>query len=133
MTIKGLITPDRTRVEMFDKIARSDAVKGVIIDIDSPGGATSGGEELYTSLRKLSAAKPTVAYVGTLAASAGYMTALGTDHIVARRSALTGSIGVLVQWPDVTRLMDTVGVKLEEVKSSPMKAEPNPFKTPTPE
>jgi protease-4 len=61
------------------------------------------------------------------------MTALGTDHIVARRSALTGSIGVLIQWPDVTKLMETVGVKLDEVKSSPMKAEPTPFKTTSPE
>ncbi len=133
ISIKGVITPDRNRVEMLGKLAKSEAVKGVIVDIDSPGGATSGGEELYTALRKLSAAKPTVAYVGTLAASAGYMTALGTDHIVARRSALTGSIGVLIQWPDVSRLMDTVGVKLDEVKSSPMKAEPTPFKPTSPE
>lgn len=133
ITIKGVITPDRNRVEMLSKLAKSEAVKGVIVDIDSPGGATSGGEELYTALRKLSAAKPTVAYVGTLAASAGYMTALGADHIVARRSALTGSIGVLIQWPDVSRLMDTVGVKLDEVKSSPMKAEPTPFKPTSPE
>lgn len=133
VSIKGVIGPNRARVEMLEKIAKSDAVKGVIIDIDSPGGATSGGEELYAGLRKLAAKKPTVAYVGTLAASAGYMTAIGTDHIVARRSALTGSIGVLIQWPDVSRLMDTVGVKLEEVKSSPMKAEPTPFKPASPE
>lgn len=133
VTISGVIMPDRARTEMLDRIAASSAVKGVIIEIDSPGGATSGGEELYTALRKLSTKKPTTAYVGTLAASAGYMTAIGTDHIVARRSALTGSIGVLIQWPDVSKLMDTVGVKLDEVKSSPMKAEPTPFKTTSPE
>lgn len=133
VTIRGVITPDRARTEMLERLAKSDVVKGVIIEIDSPGGATSGGEELYTALRKLSDRKPTTAYVGTLAASAGYMTAIGTDHIVARRSALTGSIGVLIQWPDVSRLMDTVGVKLDEVKSSPMKAEPTPFKTTSPE
>ena len=133
VSIKGVITPDRHRLEMLQKIAKSEAVKGVVVDIDSPGGATSGGEELYSALRKLSAAKPTVAYVGTLAASAGYMTALGADHIVARRSALTGSIGVLIQWPDVSKLMETVGVKYDEVKSSPMKAEPTPFKPTSPE
>jgi len=133
VAVRGVIAPDRARTEMLDKLAASDAVKGVIVEIDSPGGATSGGEELYTALRRLSAKKPTTAYVGTLAASAGYMTAIGTDHIVARRSALTGSIGVLIQWPDVSRLMETVGVRLDEVKSSPMKAEPTPFKAASPE
>lgn len=133
ITVKGLMLPDRALIAVVDGLAASDAVKGVIVDIDSPGGATSAGEALYGALRRLSEKKPTVAWVGTLAASAGYMTALGTDHIVARRSALTGSIGVLVQWPDVTKLMDTVGVKYETVKSTPMKASPSPFEPTTPE
>jgi protease-4 len=128
LTIQGVMLPDRKLLETVDKLATTDAVKGVIVSIDSPGGATSAGEGLYTALRKLAEKKPTVTHVGSLAASAGYLAALGTDHIVARRSALTGSIGVLVQWGDVSRLMETVGVKFEEVKSSPMKAEPTPFK-----
>lgn len=131
--IQGIIVPDRRLLETIDELTTADAVKGVIVSIDSPGGATSGGEGLYTALRRLSEKKPTVAYVGSLAASAGYMTAIGTDHIVARRTALTGSIGVLVQWSDVSKLMETVGVKLDEVKSSPMKAEPTPFKPTSPE
>lgn len=133
LTVQGVIVPDRKLLETIDKIAEADAVKGVIVSIDSPGGATSAGEGLYTALRKLAAKKPTVTHVGSLAASAGYLTAIATDHIVARRTALTGSIGVLVQWPDVSRLMDTVGVKYEDVKSTPMKAEPNPFKPTSPE
>ncbi len=133
VTIKGMMLPDRPLIAMIDEITRSEAVKGVIVDIDSPGGATSAGEALYESLRRLSAKKPTASWVGTLAASAGYMTALGTDRIVARRTALTGSIGVLAQWGDVSELMKMVGVKLEEVKSSPMKAEPTPFKPTSPE
>ncbi len=133
LTIQGVILPDRKLLETIDEITTADAVKGVIVAIDSPGGATSGGEGLYAALRRLSEKKPTVAYVGSLAASAGYMTAIGTDHIVARRTALTGSIGVLVQWSDVSKLMETVGVKLDEVKSSPMKAEPTPFKPTSPE
>src|SRR5690606_14511092 len=58
------------------------------------------------------------------------MIASATDHIVARQSSIVGSIGVLVQFPDVTQLMDNIGVKVEGVKSSPLKAEPSPF-TPT--
>ncbi len=133
VTIKGIILDDRKVLETIAKLGETEAVKGVIVAIDSPGGSTAGGEGLYTALRKLSGKKPTVAHVGSLAASAGYLTAIGTDHVVARRTALTGSIGVLVQWGDVTKLMETVGVKLEEVKSSPMKAEPTPFKPTSPE
>lgn len=133
ISIKGMMLPDRPLIAMIDEITRSEAVKGVIVDIDSPGGATSAGEALYEGLRRLSVKKPTASWVGSLAASAGYMTALGTDRIVARRTALTGSIGVLAQWGDVSELMKMVGVKLEEVKSSPMKAEPTPFKPTSPE
>lgn len=131
--IKGLMLPDPAFLTMIDGLAEAEAVKGVVVEIDSPGGSTAAGEGIYAALRRLSEKKPTVAYVGALAASAGYMAALGTDHVVARRTALTGSIGVLIQWPDVSKLMDTVGVKYEEVKSSPMKAEPTPFKPVSPE
>ncbi len=133
VSLSGVMVPNAKFVEMIDGLAKSDQVKGVIVDIDSPGGATTAGEAVYGALRRLSAAKPTVAWVGTLAASAGYMAALGADRIVIRRTALTGSIGVLVQWPDVSKLMDMLGVKYEEVKSSPMKAEPMPFKPASPE
>jgi len=120
-------------IDLIDKVAKSDAVRGVVIDIDSPGGASVGGEAVYEAVRRLSAKKPTVAYIGSLGASAAYMIALGADRIVARRTALTASIGVIAQWPDVSRLLDTIGVKMEEVKSAPLKAEPNPFKPASPE
>lgn len=133
ITVSGFIGNDRRQIEMIEKVAKSDAVKGVIVTVNSTGGATTGGEALYLALRELSAKKPTVAAIGTVGASAAYMAALGTDHIVARGSAIVGSIGVLVQWPDVSDLMKTVGVKLEEVKSTPLKAEPQPFKPASPE
>jgi len=79
-------------------------------------------------VRKLAADKPVVAEVGTLAASAGYMIASAADHIVAHKSSIVGSIGVLIQYPDVSGMMDKLGIKLEEVKSSPLKASPSPFK-----
>ncbi|MGB3391234.1 MAG: signal peptide peptidase SppA [Pseudaminobacter sp.] len=125
--IEGTITEDEELIERLDKIGESSAVKGVILSIDSPGGTTAGGEAIFDAVRKLAAQKPVVAQVGTLAASAGYMIATASDHIVARKSSIVGSIGVLVQFPDVTGLMDKLGVKLEEVKSSPLKAEPSPF------
>jgi protease-4 len=131
--IEGTITEDEDLLERLAKVRESTAVKGVILAIDSPGGTTAGGEAIFDEVRKLAAEKPVVAQVGTLAASAGYMIASASDHIVARKSSIVGSIGVLVQFPDITGLMDKVGVKLEEVKSSPLKAEPSPFNPTTEE
>jgi len=125
--IEGTITEDEELLERLEKVRRSAAVKGVILAIDSPGGTTAGGEAIFDAVRKLAADKPVVAQVGTLAASAGYMIASASDRIVARQSSIVGSIGVLVQYPDVTGLMDKIGIKIEEVKSSPLKAEPSPF------
>ncbi len=131
--IDGTITEDDELLERLDAVRRSASVKGVILSIDSPGGTTAGGEAIFDAVRKLAAEKPVVAQVGTLAASAGYMIASAADHIVARQSSIVGSIGVLIQFPDLTGLMDKVGIKLEEVKSSPLKAEPSPFNVTTEE
>ena len=131
--IEGTITEDDELLERLEKVRKAASVKGVILSIDSPGGTTAGGEAIFEAVRKLAADKPVVAQVGTLAASAGYMIATATDHIVSRQSSIVGSIGVLVQFPDVTGLMDKIGIKLEEVKSSPLKAEPSPFNPTTDE
>lgn len=128
--IEGTITDNRELQRRIQRIADSRSVQGVIVAISSPGGTTTGGEAIFEALRKLSEQKPMVAEVGTLAASAGYMIATASDHIVARQSSIVGSIGVLVQFPDVTQLMENIGVRYEAVKSSPLKAEPSPF-TPT--
>ncbi|WP_127520110.1 signal peptide peptidase SppA [Mesorhizobium sp. Z1-4] len=131
--IEGTITDDEELLKRLRAVAESQTVKGVILAVDSPGGTTAGGEAIYEAVRKISAQKPVVAQVGTLAASAGYMISSASDHIVARQSSIVGSIGVLFQFPDVTGLMDKIGVKLEGVKSSPLKAEPSPFSPTTDE
>jgi protease IV len=131
--IEGTITEDDELIERLENIRKAPTVKGVILAIDSPGGTTAGGEQIFDEVRRLAAEKPVTAQVGTLAASAGYMIASATDHIVARKTSIVGSIGVLVQYPDVTGLMDKLGIKLEEVKSSPLKAEPSPFNPTTDE
>lgn len=129
-SITGVIMSDRKVVELLQDIADDDAVKGVIVAIDSPGGSTTGGEALYTGLRKIAEKKPTVATVGTLAASAGYMAAIAADHIVAQRTSITGSIGVYFQYGKVTELLKTLGVEVDTIKSAPLKAEPSPFTDP---
>ncbi len=125
--IEGAITEDADLLERLDRIAKADAVKGVLLVIDSPGGTSVGGEAIHNAVRKIAQEKPVVAQVGTLAASAGYMIATAADHIVARQSSIVGSIGVLVQYPNVRRGLDMIGVDVDAVKSSPLKAEPSPF------
>ena len=105
----------------------------MLVSIDSPGGTTTGAERLYDAIRRLSVKKPTVAVVGTLAASGGYIAALGADEIVAQGNSLVGSIGVLVEYPNFAKLLDKIGVKVENVKSAPLKASPNGFEPTTPE
>ena len=132
VNIEGLIRSDQQRVEALERLEKSQAV-AVIVHINSPGGTTAGSEQLYDSLVRLKAKKPLVVVVEGLAASGGYITAIAADHIVAQQSSLVGSIGVLFQFPNFTELLKTVGVKVEEVKSSPLKAAPNGFEPTSPE
>ncbi len=131
VSIKGVITENKPLLEMLETIRKDENVKGVVLNIDSPGGTTVGGEAIYEAVRKLAKDKPVATSVGTLAASAGYMIASASDHIVARRSSIVGSIGVIFQYPQVVKLLDKVGVEVKDIKSSPLKAEPSPF-SPTP-
>jgi protease-4 len=130
--IEGLIRSDNDRVEALERLENSKAA-AVVVHINSPGGTTAGSEQLYDALTRLKAKKPLVVVVEGLAASGGYITAIAGDHIVAQQTSLVGSIGVLFQFPNFTDLLKTVGVKVEEVKSSPLKAAPNGFEPTSPE
>jgi len=133
VTIEGLIRGDRDRVQALDRLARSSLARAVIIHVDSPGGTTAGSEQLYDSLSRLRDKKPIVIVVDSLAASGAYITALAGDHIVAQQTSLVGSIGVLFQYPNFADLLDKIGVKVEAVKSSPLKASPSGFEPTSPE
>lgn len=132
VSISGLITGDRDTIKLIDDLAES-RVAGVLVEVDSPGGTTAGSERVFSALRRLSAKKPTVCVVGTLAASGGYIAAIGTDHIIAQTTSLVGSIGVLFQFPNVSDALGKIGVKVETIKSSPLKAAPNGLEPTTPE
>jgi protease-4 len=132
INIEGLIRSDQERVEALERLEKSQAA-AVIVHINSPGGTTAGSEQLYDALTRLKAKKPLVVVVEGLAASGGYITAIAADHIIAQQSSLVGSIGVLFQFPNFSELLKTVGVKVEEVKSSPLKAAPNGFEPTSPE
>lgn len=130
--VQGLIRGNQDRVEALARLARSRA-RAVIVHIDSPGGTTAGSEQLYDALRDLQSRKPMVVVVDGLAASGAYIAALSADHIVANETSLVGSIGVLFQYPNFSDVLKTIGIKVEEIKSSPLKAAPNGFEPTSPE
>jgi protease-4 len=132
VTITGLIRNDQQRVEALERLGKSRA-PAVIVHINSPGGTTSGSEQLHDALKRLKEQKPLVVVVDGLAASGGYMTAIAADHIIAQDTSLIGSIGVLFQYPNVADLLKTLGIRMEEIKSSPLKAAPNGFEPTSPE
>jgi protease-4 len=132
VTIEGLIRASRQRVEALDRLAQSNA-KAVIVHVNSPGGTVAGSEQLYDSLMRVKAKKPMVVVVDGLAASGGYIAAMASDRIVAQQSAIVGSIGVIFQYPNVTELLKTIGVQVETIKSSPLKAAPSGYEPTSPE
>src|SRR3990172_6740661 len=128
VTVEGTITEDRDQLLLLKRLRDAGHVEALLVFVNSPGGTTAGGESLFQALRNVAEKKPVVAQFGTVAASAGYIVGLGTDHIVSHGNTITGSIGVLAQWPEVSALLDKIGVKVNEVKSGELKAEPSPVK-----
>ena len=127
ISLEGIITEDRDQLKLLKKLAEAKHVAAVILFVNSPGGTTTGGEALFEAIRELARSKPVVAQFGTVAASAAYIVGLATDHIVARGNSITGSVGVIFQWAEVSQLLDKLGVKMNEIKSGPLKANPSPF------
>ncbi len=127
LEVLGIIVDDEDRDQAIRELADDTRTKALIVSIDSPGGTTSGSEGLYLALREVARKKPVVAVMGTVAASGGYITAIGADHIIARGNTITGSIGVLMQNTEFSELLKKVGVGIELITSGPLKGKPSPF------
>jgi protease-4 len=127
LSIDGFISEDRQRGDAIENLIDEDDVEAVIVRINSPGGTTTGSEQIYHSLRRVAAEKPVVAVIGTIGTSGGYIVAIAADHIIARETSLTGSIGVLFQTAEFTGLLEKLGIKPFTLKSSPLKGQPSPL------
>ena len=118
-------------VEMLIAHAREDAgIDGLLLDIDSPGGAVDPSDVIFHELRRFreETDKPVVARMNGMAASGGYYIAMGAEKILAHPSCLTGSIGVIIQAWNGTGLLDKVGLELVTLTSGPNKDLLNPGK-----
>jgi protease IV len=133
IAVDGVITGDKGLLAVLEKARNADNVKAVLISIDSPGGTVTGSEALYDAIRDLADKKPTVAVIDSVGASGGYIAALATDRIYARSSSIVGSIGVIAQYPNVSKLLTSIGVEVEAVRSSPLKAMPSGIEPTPPE
>jgi protease-4 len=131
--VQGLIRGNQERTEALERLARQSSAKAVIVHVDTPGGTTAGSEQLYDSLRRIQARKPVVIVVDGMAASGGYITAIAGDRIISQETSLVGSIGVLFQFPNFTDALKTLGIKVEAIRSTPLKAAPNGFEPTSPE
>lgn len=131
IAVDGFIPVRPDSAELIREASKSNSVRAIIVRINSPGGAASGGELLYRTMIDAAAEKPVVAVIDGLGTSAAYMTALGANHIIARESAITGSIGVIFQYGHFEALLEKIGAQYEEIKSAPLKGQPSPFSEPT--
>lgn len=131
--IDGMILADPAREKKIGRIAEDDDVEALIVRINSPGGTVVASEALYDSIRAVAeAGKPVVAVMSEAAASGGYAAAIAADHVIARRTTITGSIGVYADIPNVTGLLDMMGIEVTRVKSAPLKGEPGVWTEPAP-
>lgn len=116
----GLIDADATGT-LLDSLAQEEDIKAVILKINSPGGAVVASDVLYRKVKNLRDHKPVIAVLEDTAASGGYYVAVGATKIVANPATLTGSIGVIAQFPNLEGLFSKVGVELETFKSGQYK------------
>ncbi len=125
--IEGFIGDAEKVASWAGKLQRDDSVAGVLLRIDSPGGAVAPSQEMHAAVKRLAAVKPVIVSMGTAAASGGYYIAVAGHEIFASPSTLTGSIGVRMQLANVQGLMQTLGVKSESMATGKFKTTGSPF------
>jgi protease-4 len=119
--LKGLIVSSEQILKHLTELRNNPDVKSIVLRIDSPGGAVGASQEIYAEVKRTNEIKPVVASMGSMGTSGGYYAALGADNIVANPGTMTGSIGVIVKFPNLEGLYEKIGYKSEVIKSGPLK------------
>ena len=121
INIVGPIVSAEPTVKELEKLKKRGDVAAIVIRIDSPGGLVAPTQEIYEKVKSVRIEKPIVVSMATVAASGGYYIALGGDTIIANPGTIVGSIGVVINYPIMTELLEKVGVEFETVKSGELK------------
>jgi protease-4 len=127
---------DSERVlKQLRRFEKDDAIKAIVVRIDSPGGSVAPSQEIFDELQRVAEAKPVVCSMGNVAASGGFYIAMGCPkgNVLAEPGTLTGSIGVISQFPNLTRIAERFQFRMETVKSGALKDAGNPFRDMTPQ
>ncbi len=128
VSVKGVIIDSSSTIEELKQYRKNSAIKAIILRVDSPGGAVVPSQEIYEEIKRTTKVKPVVVSMGSVAASGGYYISCPATKIIANPGTLTGSIGVLMELPNIKGLLDKIGVKSEIVKSGKYKDITSPFK-----
>ena len=131
--VKGMILDPQATVKQLHDFMIDDAVKGVVVRIDSPGGVVGPSQEIHAEIKKLAAKKKVVVSMGSVAASGGYYIAVPATTIFANPGTITGSIGVLMKFSNVEGLLDKIGMKAFTLKTGKFKDVGSPVRTMSPE
>lgn len=135
LEVDGVIADDEEFIEDLRRLQRDRSVRGWVVSINSPGGVVAPSQSIYQELRRLREEddRPVIASIGSVGASGGYYVALAADSILALPGSITASIGVLMEFPNVSGLMDKVGVEMQVVKGGAQKDLGSPFRAMGPE
>lgn len=133
LKVSGTIMPPFTErlLQQIKHALKSDAVKGVLLVVDSPGGLVADSHEIYHRLKELSAKKPVYVQMKRMAASGGYYVSMGAGpqgKIFVEPTTWTGSIGVIIPHYDVSKLSDKFGVTSDPLKTGEFKDALSPFR-----
>ena len=129
VSINSIILNDPDLLKKIDDLKNNRNLKGVLIDINSPGGTVVSSQELFSRFKDLGNKVPVVASMKEVAASGGYMVALAADKIFCYEGTITGSIGVIMQSVNIESMLNTLGIEPVIFKSGPLKASPNPLES----
>ncbi len=127
ISINGIIYDNHKLVKTINDLSKNENVMSVFVNINSPGGTVVGSESLYVAINELSQIKPVISLMGEVATSGGYIVALASNYIFARQNTLTGSIGVIVEYNNFSKLSDKIGISTDSIKSGKIKGGQNPL------
>ena len=119
--LKGLIVSPEQVLKHLTEFRNNPEIKSIVLRIESPGGAVGAAQEIYQEVKRTNEVKPVIASMGSMGASGGYYAALGAENIIANPGTMTGSIGVIVKFPNLEGLFEKIGYKSEVIKSGPLK------------
>lgn len=123
LPVEGIISAERDLLGDLRWLEKRSSVKAIVLKVNSPGGTVGATQSLYRELQRVRREldRPVVAWIGEVGASGGYYASMAADSVLALPGAITGSIGVIMQFPNAGELMRKVGVELEVVKSGELK------------